>query len=72
MTDHIQIGRRSVRLTHPERILFPGDGVTKRDLAEYYVDIGDVDRPAPARPAVHAQALSLRDSRPGVLSQAGA
>ena len=41
MTDHIQIGRRSVRLTHPERVLFPGDGVTKRDLAEYYVDIGD-------------------------------
>ena len=41
MTDHIQIGRRSVRLTHPERILFPGDGVTKRDLAEYYIDIGD-------------------------------
>jgi DNA primase len=41
MTDHIQIGRRSVRLTHPERVLFPGDGVTKRDLAEYYIDIGD-------------------------------
>ena len=41
MSDEIQIGRRRVRLTHPERVLFPGDGVTKGDLAEYYVEIGD-------------------------------
>src|SRR5262249_1727793 len=40
-SDEIQIGRRRVRLTHPERVLFPGDGVTKGDLAEYYVEIGD-------------------------------
>src|ERR1700757_4862848 len=51
MSDEIQIGRRRVRLTHPERVLFPGDGVTKGDLAEYYVAIGDaivphlLDRP---------------------------
>jgi bifunctional non-homologous end joining protein LigD len=41
MSDEIQIGRRRVRLTHPERVLFPGDGVTKGDLAEYYAEIGD-------------------------------
>src|SRR5919202_907059 len=41
MSDEIQIGRRRVRLTHPERVLFPGDGVTKGDLAEYYVEMGD-------------------------------
>ena len=41
MSDEIRIGRRRVRLTHPERLLFPGDGVTKGDLAEYYVEIGD-------------------------------
>ena len=28
-------------MTHPERVLFPGDGVTKGDLAEYYAAIGD-------------------------------
>jgi len=37
----LQIGRRRVRVTHPERVLFPGDGVTKGDLAEYYAAIGD-------------------------------
>jgi bifunctional non-homologous end joining protein LigD len=30
-----------VRVTHPERVLFPEDGVTKGDLARYYVEIGD-------------------------------
>jgi bifunctional non-homologous end joining protein LigD len=39
--EEISIGRRRVRLTHPDRVLFPGDGVTKGDLAEYYAAIGD-------------------------------
>jgi bifunctional non-homologous end joining protein LigD len=25
-----------VRLTHPDRVLFPGQGITKRELADYY------------------------------------
>src|SRR5437762_1775637 len=37
----IDIGRRRIRLTHPERVLFPEDGVTKGDLVQYYVEIGD-------------------------------
>jgi bifunctional non-homologous end joining protein LigD len=37
----LKVGRRSVRVTHPERVLFPDDGVTKGDLAEYYAAIGD-------------------------------
>jgi bifunctional non-homologous end joining protein LigD len=28
-----------VALTHPERVLFPSQGITKRALAEFYVDI---------------------------------
>ena len=27
---------RSVRLTSPERVLFPDDGITKGELAAYY------------------------------------
>ena len=40
-----------VRLTHPDRVLYPEDKFTKRDLAEYYERIADwilpyvVDRP---------------------------
>jgi bifunctional non-homologous end joining protein LigD len=30
-----------VRLTHPDRVLYPDDGFTKRDLAEYYEGIAD-------------------------------
>jgi bifunctional non-homologous end joining protein LigD len=30
-----------VRLTHPERVLYPEQGITKRDLAEYYECIAD-------------------------------
>jgi bifunctional non-homologous end joining protein LigD len=41
MSDEIPIGRHQVRLTHPERVLFPEDGVTKGDLARYYVEVGD-------------------------------
>jgi bifunctional non-homologous end joining protein LigD len=30
-----------VRVTHPDRVLFPGQGVTKRELVEYYLAVAD-------------------------------
>ncbi len=33
---------RSVRLTSPERVLFPDEGITKQDLFEYYRAIAPV------------------------------
>ena len=35
----VRRGRRVVRLSSPERVLFPDDGVTKGDLFEYYREI---------------------------------
>jgi bifunctional non-homologous end joining protein LigD len=37
--DELRVGRRRVRLTSAERVLFPGDGVTKRDLVTYYGEV---------------------------------
>ena len=33
---------RSVRLSSPERVLFPDEGITKQDLFEYYRAIAPV------------------------------
>jgi bifunctional non-homologous end joining protein LigD len=35
----IRARRRVVRVTHPDRELFPGDGTTKGELVEYYRDV---------------------------------
>jgi bifunctional non-homologous end joining protein LigD len=40
MSDELQVGRRRVRVSSADRVLFPEDGVTKGDLAEYYAEIG--------------------------------
>jgi bifunctional non-homologous end joining protein LigD len=33
--------RHQVEITHGDRVLFPDDGITKADLAEYYRTVGD-------------------------------
>ncbi|MFG3280757.1 non-homologous end-joining DNA ligase [Streptomyces sp. NPDC048111] len=35
-TKAVRAGRRTVRVSRPEKVLFPDDGITKGDLAEYY------------------------------------
>lgn len=32
----VPAGRRTVRINRPDKVLFPGEGITKADLAEYY------------------------------------
>ncbi|WP_067186553.1 non-homologous end-joining DNA ligase [Microtetraspora niveoalba] len=47
----IEAGGRTVKVTNPDKVYFPGIGATKRDLVEYYVSVGDgvlralLDRP---------------------------
>ncbi len=33
--------KASIKLTHPDRILWPGPGITKQGLADFYADIAD-------------------------------
>lgn len=35
------MARVDVEITHPDRVLFPADGITKRDLATYYDQVAD-------------------------------
>jgi bifunctional non-homologous end joining protein LigD len=35
-------GRRTVRLTSLDKVFWPGSGLTKRDLLQYYVDVSSV------------------------------
>ena len=37
--DETEVG--GVRLTHPGRVLYPGQGITKRELAEYYLAVAE-------------------------------
>ncbi|MGW5420923.1 non-homologous end-joining DNA ligase [Streptomyces sp. NPDC003943] len=36
MTAELRVGRRTVELARPRKVLFPDDGITKADLADYY------------------------------------
>jgi bifunctional non-homologous end joining protein LigD len=35
----VRAGRRRVRISNPDKVLFPADGITKADLADYYAAI---------------------------------
>ena len=50
-----------MKLSSADRVLFPDDGITKGDIFDYYEQVAD-DRAAPARPAVHDEALARRAS----------
>ena len=37
----MRAGRRDVEITHPRKVLFPDDAITKADLAAYYRDVAE-------------------------------
>jgi bifunctional non-homologous end joining protein LigD len=40
-TEKLQIGRTTVELSKPDKVLFPDDGITKGDLVDYYREVAD-------------------------------
>ncbi len=42
MTEVIDVDGRSVRIGNPDKVLFPADGITKADLANYYHRVAGV------------------------------
>ena len=36
----LEVGSRTVRISHPDRVYFPASGATKLDLAHYYLSVG--------------------------------
>jgi len=48
----IEVGGHEVRVTHPEKVMYPESGTTKRDVVDYYTAVAEVmlphvrDRPA--------------------------
>jgi bifunctional non-homologous end joining protein LigD len=60
----VRNGRRVVRLSSPDRVVFPGDGVTKGDLFEYYRAV------APALvPHLQSRPFTMKRWREGVAGQ---
>ena len=41
----LRVGRRNVRVTHPDKLLFPGAKLTKLDLARHYERVAPVMLP---------------------------
>src|SRR3954451_15362438 len=37
----IEVGERLVRVTNPDKVLFPAAGLTKRDHVDYYISVGE-------------------------------
>ena len=64
MTEELHIGRRAVKVSHPDKVLFPKAGLTKLDLARHY------ERVAPAMiPYVKDRPLAMQGFPNGVEGQ---
>ena len=61
MSDGVRAGRRTIPISHPERVLFPDAGLTKLDLARYYAGVAET-----MVPHVRARPLALHSFPQGI------
>lgn len=45
MSEMIRCGRRSISISHPDKVMFPAAGLTKLDLARHYERVGGLMKP---------------------------
>ena len=38
----LKIGDQTIKISHPDKVLFPSDGITKAELVEYYRQVGPI------------------------------
>lgn len=60
----MKVAGRDVTISHPDRVLFPDDGITKQDLADYYARIGPV-----MLPHLRDRAISMQRFPDGIGSE---
>jgi bifunctional non-homologous end joining protein LigD len=61
MSPSVRAGRRSVPISHADRVLWPDDGITKLDLARYYAGVAGV-----MVPHVRGRPLALHSFPQGI------
>ncbi len=61
----MRAGRRQVEITHPDKVLFPDDAITKADLAAYYRDAAPQMLPLVRGRPVSMQRFNDGIARPG-------
>ncbi|HEU4699007.1 MAG TPA: non-homologous end-joining DNA ligase [Gemmatimonadales bacterium] len=65
----MRVGERTIELTHPDRVLFPDDGITKADLAAYYAAVAEWMVPHVAGRPVNLQRFPEGIAHPGFFQQ---
>jgi bifunctional non-homologous end joining protein LigD len=61
MSDSVRTGRRTIPISHPDRVLFPDAGLTKLKLARYYASVAEV-----MVPHVRGRPLALHSFPQGI------
>ena len=63
-SEPIGVGRETVEITRPDKVLFPKDGITKRELVEYYRRVAPV-----MLPHLSGRPISMERYPDGIQSQ---
>ncbi len=61
MADSVRVGRRTIPISHADRVIFPDDGLTKLDIARHYADVAPV-----MGPHVRGRPLALQSFPQGI------